>query len=90
MQSRDGELRTLGKLRPEQPFPCLRAEVTRPLQSEKLLEERMLSRDETLLLKATGTSSEMPGGMVRLIHYSEYKTNFQNVQYKYNSSCACT
>jgi hypothetical protein len=46
---------------------------------------RMLSRDETLLLKATGTSSEMPGGMERLIHYKEYKANVQNVQLKFDS-----
>jgi len=39
----------------------------------------MLSRTETLLLETTGTSSETPGGMARLIHYRKYKTDFQNV-----------
>src|ERR1039458_9754953 len=34
--------------------------------------EWIFSREETLLLAATGTTSEMPGGILRLIHEREF------------------
>jgi hypothetical protein len=35
--------------------------------------EWIFSRGERLLLAATGTTSEMPGGILRLVHGSKYK-----------------
>ena len=42
--------------------------------------ELTISRGEALLLEATGTTSEMPGGMERLIHEIEYKAVFRKVK----------
>ena len=54
--------------------------------SKVCLKGRMLSREEALLLEATGTSCEVPGGMERLIHYNEYRENIKNVQNEVNTS----
>jgi hypothetical protein len=42
--------------------------------------EWIFSRGQRLLLEATETTSEMPGGMVRLIHAIEYTTVDSNVK----------
>jgi hypothetical protein len=42
--------------------------------------EWIFSREGTLLLTTTATTSEMPGGMKRLIHEFQYKQFSRNVK----------
>jgi len=42
--------------------------------------EWIFSRKKTLLLAATGTTREMPGGMERLTHECEYRTVCRKVK----------